>query len=221
MSVHREILEAVAVTAELTGTELSAAAQAVMVRDLLGYPKESVLRALSRCRRELTGRLTLAAILDRLDDGRPGADEAWGVVARALGDESETVVWTEEMASAAAPARELMMLGDKIGARMAFRDAYERIVSDARGERRSVSWRVSAGNDADRRASAIVRAVELGRLPAGQAQALLPAQAVEERHLLLTGSVMSDAERRSGREQVKKLLAMLQGGRMQIAQAEG
>ncbi|MCD4505538.1 hypothetical protein LQR30_15675 [Chromobacterium piscinae] len=221
MSAHREILEAVAVTAELTGTELSAAAQMVMVRDLLGYPKESVLRALSRCRRELTGRLTLAAILDRLDDGRPGADEAWGVVARALGDESETVVWTEEMASAAVPARELMMLGDKIGARMAFRDAYERIVSDARGERRSVSWRVSAGNDADRRASAIVRAVELGRLPADQAQALLPAQAVEERHLLLTGSVMSDAERRSGREQVKKLLAMLQGGRMQIAQAEG
>ncbi|WP_053006734.1 hypothetical protein [Chromobacterium subtsugae] len=221
MSAHREILEAVAVTAELTGTELSAAAQAVMVRDLLGYPKDSVLRALSRCRRELTGRLTLAAILDRLDDGRPGADEAWGVVARALGDESETVVWTEEMASAAAPARELMMLGDKIGARMAFRDAYERIVSEARGERRSIAWGVSAGNDAERRASAIVRAVELGRLPAGRAQALLPTQSVEERHLLLTGSVMSEDEKRSGREQVKKLLAMLSGGKVHLAQVGG
>ncbi|WP_225547290.1 hypothetical protein [Chromobacterium violaceum] len=221
MSAHREILEAVAVTAELTGAEFSAAAQAVMVRDLLGYPKESVLRALSRCRRELTGRLTLAAILDRLDDGRPGADEAWGVVARALGDESETVVWTEEMAAAAAPARELMMLGDKVGARMAFRDAYERIVSDARSERRSVTWRVSPGSDAERRVAAIVRAVELGRLPAAQAQLLLPTQAVAERHLLLTGSVMTEQERRAGREHVKKLLGMLRGGKVQVARTAG
>ena len=61
MMPHEQILQAIMVTAELTGAELSPAAQAVMVDDLMAYPLPAVLSALTRCRRELTGRLTLAA----------------------------------------------------------------------------------------------------------------------------------------------------------------
>ena len=91
------LLEALAVTAELTGTELSEAAARAMVADLQAYPAQQVLVALTRCRRELKGRLTIAAVLERLDDGRPGPNEAWAMIPQ---DEAGSVVWTQEMAEA-------------------------------------------------------------------------------------------------------------------------
>ena len=100
------ILKAVAVTAELTGAELSETALRVMAADLDSYSETAVLRALDRCRRELKARLTLGAVLERIEeqDGRPGADEAWAIALGAL-DEADTVVWTDEMAEAFAIAR--------------------------------------------------------------------------------------------------------------------
>lgn len=211
MRPHEQILQAIVVTAELTGTELSPAAQAVMVDDLMPYPLRAVLAALTRCRKELTGRLTLAAVLERLADydGRPGAEEAWGMVAAALTDERESIVWSDEMAEASIPARELMSLGDKVGARMAFRESYERLVHEARDAGKSPRWTASAGTDPERRAAVLMRAVELGRLQAAQVSAMLPYQATEERHLLLTGQVMTPEERRIGQQNVRKLLAMI------------
>ena len=66
------ILKAVAVTAELTGAELSETALRVMAADLDSYSETAVLRALDRCRRELKARLTLGAVLERIEeqDGR-------------------------------------------------------------------------------------------------------------------------------------------------------
>lgn len=160
-------LKAIAVTAELTGTELSVTALKVMDSDLAAYPEASVLRALDRCRKELKGRLTLAAVLERVEeeDGRPGADEAWSI-ALASADEGETVVWTDEMAQAFGVAQPVLDARDKVGARMAFRDAYERMVRDARSAGVPCRWTVSIGHDAERRAVALQAAVTLKRLPA-------------------------------------------------------
>jgi len=58
-----DILRAVAVCAELTGTELSEAAARIFAEDLAAYPKSAVLHALERCRREVRGRLVLADVL--------------------------------------------------------------------------------------------------------------------------------------------------------------
>lgn len=158
-------LKAIAVTAELTGTELSATALRVMDADLAAYPEAAVLRALDRCRKELKGRLTLSAVLERVEeeDGRPGADEAWSI-ALASADEAETVVWTDEMAQAFGVAQPVLEARDKVGARMAFRDAYERIVRDARAAGKPCRWVVSIGRDAERRAVALQAAVTLKRL---------------------------------------------------------
>ena len=87
-----KILEAVSVTAELTGADLSENAKAAMVEELLPFGVGKSLDALNRCRRELTGRLTLAAVLQRIDTGLPSADEAWGLVSEGLRDERVTVV---------------------------------------------------------------------------------------------------------------------------------
>jgi len=166
------LMQALAVTAELTGTaDMSEAAARLMADDLLAYPLSQVLAALTRCRRELKGRLTLAAILERLDDGRPGPQEAWAMIPQ---DEAGSAVWTDEMALAFGAAQPLMVLGQTIAARQAFLECYERECATARGNRKPVRWTPSLGHDPMQRARALETAVRLGRIAQSQAAALLP-----------------------------------------------
>ena len=176
--MNPNILKAVAVTAELTGAELSEAALRVMAGDLDAYPEAAVIRALDRCRKELKSRLTLAAVLERIEeqDGRPGSDEAWAIALGAL-DEADTVVWTDEMAEAFAVAQPVLEARDKVGARVAFRDAYERLVRDAREAGKGCKWVASIGHDATRREAALTQAVQRGRVAAASVAHLLPAPA--------------------------------------------
>ena len=142
-----KILEAVSVTAELTGADLSENAKAAMVEELLPFGVGKSLDALNRCRRELTGRLTLAAVLQRIDTGLPSADEAWGLVSEGLRDERVTVVVPAIAQQAVAMgAAELLRNGDKTGARMAFKAAYEKLAGglDLSG---GVRWVVERGWD--------------------------------------------------------------------------
>ena len=201
------IVEALAVCAELTGTQLSDAAMNAMVEDLLAYDTSTVLAALNRCRRELTGRLTLAAILQRLDTGLPSADEAFGLLAEGWRNEALTVVVPEiAMQAAGMGAFGLFQAGDKTGARMAFREAYVRLAADVREAR----WTVSAGSDREQRTRAVEAAVREGRLTAQRAAAYLPAEAAEER-LQLAGQKLLPHEREAGRRQAAGILAMLAG----------
>ncbi|MCP1366608.1 hypothetical protein BIS06_15395, partial [Halomonas sp. BBD48] len=86
-----QLLEQLYATAEVLGSEIKPGAANLMVRDLREYSRQEVEKALARCRSELTGRLTLAAILDRI----PGANaflspnEAWALALSSL-DENET-----------------------------------------------------------------------------------------------------------------------------------
>lgn len=169
-------LKAIAVAAELTGTELSAVALRVMDGDLAAYPEAAVLRALDRCRKELKGRLTLAAVLERVEecDGRPGPEEAWAI-ALASSDEAETVIWTDEISQAMAVAQPLLEARDKVAARMAFCETYERIVRVAREANVPCRWVASLGADHERRALAVAAAVQAGRIGHAQAGHYLPA----------------------------------------------
>lgn len=171
MKPSSNLLEAIAVTAELTGTTISKVAGQVMADDLSHYPENQVLGALRRCRRELKGRLTIADVLTRLDDGRPGVEEAWAMAPKA---ESDTAVWTEEMAQAMGPVHSLLNSGDEIGARMAFKELYQKLCQSARDRNLPVSWTVSLGWDIHGRESAIRAAVESGRLTSKQAIIYLP-----------------------------------------------
>jgi hypothetical protein len=171
--VNRAILQALAVTCELTQTQLSPAAARVMAQDLARYPEPQVLGALDRCRKELRPReLTLSAILTRLDDGRPGPEEAWAIVSPALADERITIVWTEEMALASAPASAI--IDDPVAARMAFLESYRRLVQRARDDGEEVKWTPALGWDAGGREGPLLEAVRRGRLTAQHVAGLLP-----------------------------------------------
>lgn len=165
-------------TAELLGQEMKPTTAAMLADDLSDYPRPVLAKALARVRTEHTGRLTPKAIIERIDEamGRPVANEAWAVAVRAL-DERCTVVWTDEMAQAWGAAQPIAHAGDMVGARMAFIAAYERLVRTARDERRVPAVMVSIGWDTDDRTAAVEKAVQLGYMPADQAQQYLPAPA--------------------------------------------
>lgn len=168
-----KILRAIGVTCELTGTELSKPALAVMANDLSSYPEEQVFAALVRCRKELRGRgtLTIAAIIERLPDGRPSPEEAWAMIPR---DELASVIWTDEVRQAWSVAIPLLKEGERVPARMAFLEAYRRIVQEARDAGKRPVWVPSLGTDLAGREQAVVEAVEKGRLTNEQAIPLLP-----------------------------------------------
>ena len=172
MDATETLLQAIAVTAELTGTELSKVAARVFAGDLARYPEHQVLPALTRCRRELRrGQFTIESVLSRLDDGRPGPEEAWAMLPR---DEATTTVWTDEMRQAWALASELIADGETIQARMAFLEHYRTLVQKARDASLPVAWSASLGHDPFGREAALLDAAEKGRLPAEHVAGLLP-----------------------------------------------
>lgn len=204
-----DVVGALLATAEVCGgVKLSEAAGALFMRDLAAYPETSVLLSLARCRREVRGRLTLADIVERIDDGRPTADEAWAQVGTA--DEGKTIVTTEEAMQALADVRRLLCEeDDPQAARMAFRASYTRIVQRNRDDRTPARWTASLGHDRGGRAPALAEAVERGRitleyaerklgeplpaalLPPGVQAKALPGASRKE----LTGRAMTDADR--------------------------
>lgn len=208
-----DVIKAVAVTAELTGTELSATALRVMAADLECYPEHAVMSSLVRCRRELTGRLTLATIIERLaqSDGRPSADEAWAIALDAR-DEAKTVVWNNEISEAFGIARPVLDAGDKVGARMAFRDAYDRIARNGRESGSAPNWSASLGWDVSARESALLGAEKKGFLSRQTVSALLPQKPGVIEQALFGGKLLSapcSEDQQKVLERCKKLKEIL------------
>lgn len=107
-------------------------------------------------------------LLQGKDTSRPGAEEAWSIAVRAC-DESETVMMTDEIAQAWGVAQPIFNLGDEVGARMAFKEAYARILSLAGGP---AKWWPSIGSDPHKRDTVLAEAKRTGLLPAPTATAL-------------------------------------------------
>ncbi|MCG7598381.1 hypothetical protein MHM84_01115 [Halomonas sp. McH1-25] len=171
-----QLLEQLYATAEVLGSEIKPAAANLMIRDMRSYNRPEIEQALARCRAELTGRLTLAAILERMPSANAylSPNEAWALALTSL-DENETVVWTREVAIAMGTARPVLEQGDKVGARMAFIGAYEREVAATKAEGHQPTWEVSLGHDPVRRQETVQKAVTDGLLEAPKVQHLLPA----------------------------------------------
>lgn len=166
------VIKAVCVTAELCGRTFTEAAASVFCHDLSAYPEEAVIAALARCRREVKGVLTTQDVISRLDDGRPGVEQAWAMTPTG---EADTVVWTTEMAEAHAACVPLLEAGDKIGARMTFKEVYTKLVTKAVAAGAPVEWAASLGWDLEKRKRVLAAAVTEGKLPALAAREECPA----------------------------------------------
>lgn len=165
----------------LHGKSLNAEAKALFFRAMSQFPLPMVRAALDgHVRDPERGQFPpkpadlMAQIVGKAQsDGRPGADEAWAISLTSR-DEAKTVVWTQEMAEAFEVCRPVLEEGDEVGARMAFKDAYNRLVTEARRDGRPIAWNASLGWDLDSRQEALHLAVTRNQLPAPAVAALLP-----------------------------------------------
>jgi hypothetical protein len=196
-----DILQAVAVTAELCGRTFSDAAARVFVSDLRPYPEALVIRALAKCRKQVKGTLTVQDVIARIDDGRPGPEEAWALIPQG---EDQTIVWTSEMATAFGVCSALLAAGDRIGARMAFKEAYQREVTEAKDGGFAAEWVVSLGSDVEQRKRVLSAAVADGRITPELAYERCPALP-PPKSLLLGLPPKDEAKSSKAREQLQEL----------------
>ncbi len=189
-----ELIEAVAVTAELCGRTFSEAAARVFVADLDRYPENQVIAALSRCRREVKGILTVSDVASRLEDGRPGVEEAWSMLPLS---EQQSACWTDEMAKAFGPALPLIERGDHIGARMAFKESYALAVTRARDSGKPVSWSVTLGYDRNGRKPVIEEAVRVGRISMEEVNRNWPELGIAEAPEMIANEVRKALENKA------------------------
>ncbi len=108
-------------------------------------------------------------------DGRPEPDEAWAIALEWF-DERATVIVNDEIAGAMDAARDIYLNGDSVGARMAFKAAYEKALTKARASGERVKWWPSLGQDKRTHAPAIEQAVIQGRLTHTHGEKLLQQQ---------------------------------------------
>lgn len=140
-----KLLEALAVMAEVTGTDWSKPTVQFIEHELAAYPEKDAIIAIRRCMTELKHKVTLADILDRMPSQHPGVEQAWGMVSRVMNNEHVSICWTTQMREAYGASAPLA--ADMVAARMAFKESYSRLISEARASRQLPSWSVSLGYD--------------------------------------------------------------------------
>jgi hypothetical protein len=213
-----KLLEALAGTAELMGAQLSPIALAMMAKDLQEYEPAVLMQALSNVRKA-SRFFNLAAIIEEVEklkpDGRLGADEAWAVYPQ---NEADSAVLTDEISEAMHIALPLLNMGDKIGARMAFKEAYVRIVTANKAANIQPKWFPSLGSDKDSRDQVIAEAVRQGRLTSDHAQSLLPAPVNQQivGQVLQLQNLMKDSDltperMQENRQRMASIKSMLTG----------
>ena len=107
------------------------------------------------------------------DDGRPGSDEAWGMLLRLARDEAETGALSEEMRQGWEACGPILAEGDEVGARRCFLQVYDRAVQAARASHEPPRWTVTLGTDRALRDTRLREAVDAKRLSRDQAIGLL------------------------------------------------
>ena len=140
--------------------------------DLDEYPLKYVKRALEIYRKSNTFTPAVSQIIEIIKDNlglsHISAEEAWGKAVDSF-DEFKTVVWTKEIAQAAAIAAPLYNVKYPFDARKAFTEAYKRIISTTHTP---PIWVECLGFDSKERVKAIENAVVLKRLPENKLKSL-------------------------------------------------
>jgi len=66
------LVKTITTAVEVIGCSLSTSAVKMMALELEQHPFQQVINALHKCARECRFKLTLADVIERIDDGRPG-----------------------------------------------------------------------------------------------------------------------------------------------------
>lgn len=210
----QEIADAIKATAAVCGGDLSDEVAMVMMTDLVPYGGEAVMLMLQKLRRTHKGRFSLAQMIEIIEsqDGRPGVEEAWGIVSRLLADEGVTEFITAEMEQAYFACASIYAEQGHIPARQAFKEVYLREVVNARNKSAQIAWKCCQGNNKTMAESAIKIALESGKITKQAAICYLPACADETRHLIETGKILSLENKQQAQQKLGAIIENLKLG---------
>jgi hypothetical protein len=165
------LVNEITVLGEAFGEGLTAERQAIYGEALADIDPDRLRTAFRRARYELRWFPKIAELrelarapLSGADDRRPGPEEAWARMPKGERLENDSVVWCEEERIAYGACRSLLLEGDLIGARMAFKERYERELAASRSQGTPVGWSISAGYDIESRLVTLASAVEEQRI---------------------------------------------------------
>ena len=168
---------------EAFGEGLTAERQAIYVTALADIPTDQLRRAIRAAIQELKWfpkvaelRELAGALSGTLNDGRPGPEEAWARMPKGRHMEDDSIVWCEEERAAYEACRNLLLDGDLIAARMAFKERYERELAEARCQKRPTKWTASVGYDIEHRLATLAIAVQAKRLSLEAALNFVPGE---------------------------------------------
>lgn len=177
------LLNEITALGEAFGEGLTAERQVIYATALADIPRDQLRRAIRAAINELKWFPKVAELRELagvptsgLKDDRPGPEEAWARMPKGGRMEDDTIVWSEEERAAYNACRPLLLSGDLIGGRMAFKERYERELLDARSKGRPVRWSISAGYDMEHRLSALASAVHDNRITLESALDFIPAE---------------------------------------------
>ena len=175
--MNEQIAKALAAMAKLMpgGERIDESAGDFLISALSEYDSNQVLNSLHRCLKELKFFPTISEIIDRIDDGRPGTEEAWSLAPKY--EESAAYLNNEIMGAWKVASDLIRDGGNMVSARMTFKEIYEKTVKENRSKGIKPNWWMSRasgrGSDVVNQ-SAVRDAVELGRITNAQALVLLP-----------------------------------------------
>jgi hypothetical protein len=165
--MRKWIADQVAALGLALGDDVSPERLLLYAEDLCDVPEERLALAFARARKEYEyPSLPPVAFIRKMagtgahSDGRPGPEESWARMPKGERMEENTVIWCEEERIAYGACRSLLLDGDLVGARMAFKERYEKELAAARAQRKPVRWIVSAGYDVEHRLMALVTAIQ-------------------------------------------------------------
>ncbi len=171
-----EIAKAIALlTTEYDLTPFSEDRVDMWMSALQKFPAGSVRRATEDFIKSSKFKPQLADIVERcaaqIAGNWLGADEAWAMMPKSEADSS---LMTNEIAQAMAAATPLLEAGDRIAARMAFRDAYNRLTEQAKIEGRQPVYFASFGTETQGRLQMLANAVNARHMALEAAVEALP-----------------------------------------------
>lgn len=177
----KEIAQELIMSAAMMGADLSPEMARVFAEQLrnLGATGHEVVQAARMVATEDEGRFTLKKLLKRIPRLQyPDAEVAWATFPK---EEHQTAAVVSPALKAWGQAAPLWNSGDKIGARMAFKAAYEQFVAEAKqAGQLAPKWQMTYGTDPVIRDEKVREAVALGFISAKAAQESLPHLTTEE-----------------------------------------
>ena len=165
-----QTMTAFAATAEMLGKSFTDHQLILFAESVEKYDQKQFMDALRRVREECKF-FSLAEVISRIDDGRPDPEEAWSLVRF---DDSETMVMNDDIGKAMGVARAAYEEGDKLGAKLAFKEKYAKVVAEARANAKPVNWFMSLGSNASGYAEPVNAALAAGRIDKKTAKQCLP-----------------------------------------------